>query len=194
MQHLTGIIEDASKQACPPTRFKVYLTGHSLGGALAVLAAYDIQQAFEVLPLPTTVVTYTVGAPRVGNHSFARSCNTVCPDSWSIINDQDIVARQAKFLTFKRSGERVLINAHGDMVVRPTFMEMSVHNRPGASSVSQHLLASYRASLLAICHRQLDDSTPTRRQEGQQGVSAMLRDPILRQLLNFDSSSEKAIK
>ena len=50
---------------------------------------------------------------------------------------QDAVTRQAKFLTYKRGGQRVLINGRGDMVVRPSYVEMSIHNRPGASSVGQ---------------------------------------------------------
>ena len=67
---------------------QVYVTGHSLGGALATLAAHDIRSALCALPVKTTVSTYTFGSPRTGNHAFARSCKDVCPDSWSVINDQ----------------------------------------------------------------------------------------------------------
>ena len=42
--------------------------GHSLGGALATLAAYDIQTAFDFKNLQV----YTYGAPRTGNYAFAR--------------------------------------------------------------------------------------------------------------------------
>lgn len=42
--------------------------GHSLGGALATLAAYDIQMAFGFKNLQV----YTYGAPRTGNYAFAR--------------------------------------------------------------------------------------------------------------------------
>ncbi|WP_299748600.1 lipase family protein [uncultured Tateyamaria sp.] len=45
---------------------KVFLTGHSLGGALATLCAYRFARAE---PLPVDGV-YTFGAPRVGNHKF----------------------------------------------------------------------------------------------------------------------------
>jgi triacylglycerol lipase len=44
------------------------LAGHSLGGALATLAAYDMQTAFDFKQLQV----YTYGAPRTGNHAFAR--------------------------------------------------------------------------------------------------------------------------
>lgn len=108
---------------------------------------------------------------------------------------QDLIARQAKFLTwYKRPGQRVLINPQGDLLVRPSFVEvgglggwrvnaracgcvckcfqvrmrthaeltclmylqLSIHNRPFSSSVSQHMLLSYRTSLAAVVKAQLD--------------------------------------
>ena len=64
-------------------------TGHSLGGALATLAAYDIRkQLLDNKQSNTQVVCYTFAAPRTGNHAFARDYNTAVPDTWSVINDQ----------------------------------------------------------------------------------------------------------
>ena len=31
---------------------------------------------------------YTFGAPRTGNHAFAREYNKAVPDTWGVINDQ----------------------------------------------------------------------------------------------------------
>jgi predicted lipase len=43
---------------------KIFITGHSLGGALAVLAAMDIKAYLS----PSQMITlYTYGQPRVGN-------------------------------------------------------------------------------------------------------------------------------
>ena len=44
------------------------IAGHSLGGALAVLAAWDLALLFPW----ASVKVYTVGAPRPGNHAFAK--------------------------------------------------------------------------------------------------------------------------
>lgn len=64
-------------------------TGHSLGGALATLAAYDIRkQLLNNQQSNTQVVCYTFAAPRTGNHAFAREYNAAVPDTWSVINDQ----------------------------------------------------------------------------------------------------------
>ena len=43
-------------------------SGHSLGGALATLAAYEIAKTCPEVD----VACYTFGAPRTGNHAFAK--------------------------------------------------------------------------------------------------------------------------
>ncbi|BDA51088.1 probable lipase at N-terminal half [Coccomyxa sp. Obi] len=129
----------------------VILTGHSLGGALAQLAAHDIARAAEGCGKEVRVSCYTFGGPRVGNHAFAREFDQVVPHCWHIINNQDAVARAPKFLVlYKRAGQRVLINKSGDMLVRPSFIENSILQLPGGGSVGDHLLGSYLRSLLAI--------------------------------------------
>ncbi len=49
-------------------------SGHSLGGALATLAACEIAKACPAVD----VACYTFGAPRTGNHAFARCDNMTC--------------------------------------------------------------------------------------------------------------------
>lgn len=63
----------------------VLTTGHSLGGAIATLAAYDIAKAFEGQLKPHQVQCYTLGAPRTGNAAFANDYNQVVPETWHII-------------------------------------------------------------------------------------------------------------
>ncbi|KAK9813862.1 hypothetical protein WJX73_002319 [Symbiochloris irregularis] len=137
---------------------KFYVTGHSLGGALATLAAFSFATGAEEAgykdsatggPLP--IACYTFGAPRTGNHTFAREYEGLVPDTWHIINDQDAVPRSGKFMfIFKRGGQRVIINRLGDMIVRPLSIEASLRQVPGGLSVSQHLLAAYTVSLVAV--------------------------------------------
>ncbi|KAK9902044.1 hypothetical protein WJX75_002353 [Coccomyxa subellipsoidea] len=128
---------------------KVYVTGHSLGGALATLAAHEFRTVALSYGVDRDLACYTFGAPRVGNHAFAREFNNVAPDTWHIINDQDVVAKAPKFLVlYKRAGHRTVINRMGDMIVRPSFIEITMRN--GNSSVAHHMLGSYQRSLLAI--------------------------------------------
>ena len=51
---------------------------------MAMLAAFDIQQAFGFRSL----CVYTYGAPRVGNHIFASEYNDAVPNTWTVINDK----------------------------------------------------------------------------------------------------------
>ncbi len=73
----------------PPPRLLV--TGHSLGGALATLAAHALVTKFPELAPRAAVYTY--GAPRVGNRAFALEFDALVPDCFALINDQDPVPR-----------------------------------------------------------------------------------------------------
>ena len=75
-------------------------TGHSLRGALATLPAYDIRkQLVDAGKRVADVVCYSFGAPRTGNHAFARDYNRMVPDTWSIINDQVAVKQRVGCIT-----------------------------------------------------------------------------------------------
>ena len=65
-----------------------YVTGHSLGGALATLATADLAQNRS---LKDQLQLYNYGAPRVGDLSFATFFSTIAPNSYRIINLTDVV-------------------------------------------------------------------------------------------------------
>ena len=74
--------------------WRLLVTGHSLGGALAQLAAYDISQlscevAFDVQ-------CYTFGTPRIGNRPFARDYLAKVPKTFEIIHCDDLVCRSGE--------------------------------------------------------------------------------------------------
>ncbi|WP_410768567.1 lipase family protein [Fontibacillus sp. BL9] len=65
----------------------LYITGHSLGAALATLCAIDLA-ANTVFSSP---VLYTFGSPRVGNPAFAKAFTNYVERSYRIANQFDIV-------------------------------------------------------------------------------------------------------
>jgi hypothetical protein len=76
LMHAWGEIEQKLNSLSEP----VYYTGHSLGGALAVLAAS--------LKEPDAV--YTFGSPRIGNSDFVNSTQHL--NIYRVVNPRDIVA------------------------------------------------------------------------------------------------------
>lgn len=84
-----ALLQAAQQQASLPT----FVTGHSLGGAIATLAALDLAVNATNLPRPTM---YSFAAPRLGDPQFAglfdaRFGAVDITSSWRIVNKRDLV-------------------------------------------------------------------------------------------------------
>ena len=64
----------------------LYVTGHSLGGALAVLAAPELRDRTSLTP-----IMYNFAAPRVGDPSFSQRYSELVKNSWRTVNSNDLV-------------------------------------------------------------------------------------------------------
>lgn len=71
------------------------ITGHSLGAALAILAAYDIKSTFNRTPLVTVI---SFGGPRVGNRSFRAHIEKQGTRILRIVNSDDIITKVPGFV------------------------------------------------------------------------------------------------
>lgn len=67
----------------------LYLTGHSLGGAVAMLTAADLVSD-NTYPR-NQIQVYTFGSPRLGDPTFARYYNGLLPNTFRIVNLADSV-------------------------------------------------------------------------------------------------------
>ena len=70
------------------------VTGHSLGGALALLNAYEAASAIPELPV--TVISF--GAPRVGNVAFGDRLNELKVKTLRVVVKQDMVPKMPGIL------------------------------------------------------------------------------------------------
>lgn len=66
-----------------------YVTGHSLGGAIATLSAMEI--ALRVPEIREQIQLYTYAAPRIGDRTFAQAHSQLIPNSYRIVNLSDSV-------------------------------------------------------------------------------------------------------
>ncbi|MHA2101578.1 MAG: lipase family protein [Candidatus Kariarchaeaceae archaeon] len=76
---------------------KIVITGHSLGGALAILCALDLVENFGSkgagLITDDSFVMYSYGTPRVGNKAFTKYYDSKITHSFCFVNDEDIVTK-----------------------------------------------------------------------------------------------------
>jgi Lipase (class 3) len=142
------------------------VTGHSLGGALATLASHAFKSAYPA----AQITCYTYGQPRVGNRPFAYEYNKMVPDHFAVINGQDPVTRVPKGY-YKRVGNRIIIDDLGDIIVRPTYLEMHLIKQL-TPKVGDHFLDMYRSSLMRAIKMQF---TERRLETGQPGARELSR-------------------
>eukprot|EP01135_Chromosphaera_perkinsii_P011923 Nk52_evm40s2531 gene=Nk52_evmTU40s2531 len=98
-----------------PEMGQVLLTGHSLGGALSTLLAYELQSVHRI-----PVLMYVFGCPRVGNRPFAEAFDQLVPYCYRVCVDGDVITGlPAKFLGYKHVGHPVVVDNFGNLMVSP---------------------------------------------------------------------------
>ena len=100
-------------------RKPIYLTGHSLGGALAVLAAADLAGPLNVPG--RRIEVYTYGAPRVGDRAFLRGMRDFThADVYRHTNTADIVPWVPPFaLRYRHGGAHIHLTDDGRVLKAP---------------------------------------------------------------------------
>jgi triacylglycerol lipase len=89
---------------------QVFITGHSLGGALATLMFARLMLHGQ-RPVPTM---YTYGCPRVGNSAFARELDRSYPERiHRIVNETDIVPNLPPLPAFHHAGRLLSFDSNG---------------------------------------------------------------------------------
>lgn len=82
-QHICKDLGEPSEKDLP-----LYITGHSLGGALATVATHCLSS--DYLSSDRLAACYTYGGPRVGNLAFGQS---IKPPVYRVVNAADVVPR-----------------------------------------------------------------------------------------------------
>ena len=95
-------------------QYRMIVTGHSLGGALATLAAADIRKIDDPWYSENTEL-YTYGSPRVGNEATARFLTKQSNYSYRVTSMHDPVPRiPSVFLGYWHMQPEYWIRNHPD--------------------------------------------------------------------------------
>ena len=94
-----------------PAHYPIQVTGHSLGGALATLAAYAFASEYNF-----DVTLVTLGSPRVGDATFAAYVNKLVPDSIRIQHHDDLVPRVPK-LEYRHIDKLLRLDDNGEQII-----------------------------------------------------------------------------
>lgn len=89
----------------------IYLTGHSLGAAMATLIAVRCKR-LDTMPNPVALFTY--GSPKVGNNAYKKLINSVELVHHRWVNNADAVTRNPIW-PYKHHGTLHYMNHYGDV-------------------------------------------------------------------------------
>ena len=89
------------------TKKKLYITGHSLGAAMATIACSRFEEIEDVEHLTT------FGSPRVGTRRFVKNIRT---KHTRVVNNNDLVTRVPLWIMgYKHHGDLTYINFYGNI-------------------------------------------------------------------------------
>lgn len=130
---------------------EVVVTGHSLGGAISVLASYVIAKYLRDTQHPKPdVKVYTFGMPRVGNASFRAAYEKMVPNMFRVVNESDAVSH-ISIMGGSHVGMEVDVDRHGNFICEPMFIESVFRPTKGkGSAIAHHSMKAYADSLNAV--------------------------------------------
>jgi triacylglycerol lipase len=124
----------------------IYVTGHSLGAALAHLAAAGIAAEFTAQP-----VSYTFCGPRAGDPGFAQAFITAGLTTWRMYNTEDIVPTvppAAVLITTQNMGMQ------GFSLISQSLIKFVQLSPIGYQHVGYPIAATFHADTVADNHNQ----------------------------------------
>lgn len=150
LQHVGSEIE---RLRLPNLDRPIYVTGHSLGAAIATLwVANQYDHPNRIAGL------YTFGSPRVGTSKFARTFDSLFKDrTWRFQNKIDIATRVPK--TARHVGHLLYFDTYGKLHVDASywFREWldplrNLHKREGAlkAAIANHSMKEYQRLIAAL--------------------------------------------
>lgn len=148
----------------------IWLTGHSLGGAIASIAASFLLQP-QIDISASKIYVYTFGAPRVGDDSYRQYINRKLQYRyWRFVHKQDIVPDvplpqifrhlpSSLVSGFAREGSMYMLNDTGGEVLRRVYQDgiHKVLSHFTGRTARDHGIQFYRDCLFKLCRQKNPD-------------------------------------
>ena len=126
----------------------IFVTGHSLGAALAHLVAAGITAQFGVRS-----VSYTFSGPRAGDSKFAQAFASTGLETWRVFNTEDIVP------TVPPAAVRMAtpnMGMHGMSMMTQTLSNFVLLSPTGYQHVGYPVAATFHRDVVADNHSLVD--------------------------------------
>jgi len=138
------------KQACSSYKdYDIYITGHSLGGALTQLLAFALAGSSEAADLPKPINAISYASPRVGDSAFLKKYQELEKDGKlrhvRVSNQGDIVA-VAPSLGYCQTGVNLHVRENKEMV-RGYSTDRSILGQLNLKALDMHNLDVYHERL-----------------------------------------------
>eukprot|EP01135_Chromosphaera_perkinsii_P005063 Nk52_evm10s312 gene=Nk52_evmTU10s312 len=125
----------------------VVITGHSLGGAIGTLCAFELAVKHRI---PCEV--YTFGSPRVGNKAFASLIQGHIPKFYQVCMDGDVITGLPS-IGYDVCGTQLIMDRLGNILINPSRVERWFKIK-SKTSISSHKMATYRRGLNKVISEQ----------------------------------------
>lgn len=150
----------------------VYLAGHSLGGAIAMMATAELSNHEDRKLRDSVAACYTFGSPKVGNRSFDQFVKVPL---YRVTNGYDIVPFVPPWFGYRQVGDTRYFGLPGVAPLRraPRLWRQVLHSARGLfdllwsgrlANVADHGMQVYVAKLVKWAEINIDE-TRTRRAE-----------------------------
>lgn len=141
----------------------IWVTGHSLGGGLSVLAGTWLQYKYQHNNIVKGI--YTFGQPRIGDPEFTKHFTKLIPQAFRFVNNNDLIPRLPHNKPYEHIGEMVYFTQKGQMTNTLGAKDRIIDRLKGAMNdlgdlytlgFNDHSMNNYIALIRRNLHIQLD--------------------------------------
>eukprot|EP00516_Mucochytrium_quahogii_P006998 CAMPEP_0203748546 /NCGR_PEP_ID=MMETSP0098-20131031/3402_1 /ASSEMBLY_ACC=CAM_ASM_000208 /TAXON_ID=96639 /ORGANISM=" , Strain NY0313808BC1" /LENGTH=1186 /DNA_ID=CAMNT_0050637321 /DNA_START=910 /DNA_END=4470 /DNA_ORIENTATION=+ len=143
----------------------VFVTGHSLGGGLAVLCAFDLGCYINAfVDERAAICCTTYGSPRIGNYSFVQRYKRIVPTTKRFVMASDIIPKtpprllRGPYHGYHHVGLELMLDLDGNLLIGPNLAERLMLHGLKRPTRKTHFCSRYCLGLIMWAARMKTDA------------------------------------